>query len=204
MAHLFLSHPSSRRCPLSRRMAKSNSDGSIFRLSRDIYFRLATIEKMRSSLELAVCGTPRTESMLSICNAFGKYKEAIEANKVAQKTAKTSRDELLKANKQADDVLTEGAKAKVAIADTVASAAKTDKENKENKWNNTRDKSESSYIRIFRVSLIECSSLGRLFDLWYMSSNTHTGCSTPNEQSSPLEMLHAHHLHITVDDPEIL
>ena len=136
--------------------------------------------------------------------AFGEYEDAIRVNKAAEKAAKVSRDEFINAKKQTGSMLPEGYATKLATADAAAGAARTNMGNKQNVWDNARNKGEPLHTRLFRASLLKCSCVGQLFDPWYMSSNTHTERPIPNKQSSPLETLHAHHLHITVDDPKIL
>jgi hypothetical protein len=45
----------------------------------------------------------------------------------------------------------------------------------------------------------------QLFDPWFMGVNVKDGAEpVPNMQKSSNEALHAHHLHITVDEPNIL
>jgi hypothetical protein len=136
--------------------------------------------------------------------AFGEYEDAIRVSKAADKAEEEAENALKKANKQTTQFPITDVKAKLATAKTVAKAANTDMNTKGNTWNNARDKGEPSHARLFRVSLLKCSCVGQLFDPWYMNSNTHTEKPIPNKQISPLEMIHAHHLHITVNDPKIL
>ena len=136
--------------------------------------------------------------------AFGEYEEAIKVDKAAEKDALQAREALKNANKQTTQFPITDAKAKLATAEAVAGAANTDMKNKETAWNNARDKGEPSHTRLFRVSLLKCSCIGQLFDPWFMSSNTHSGKTVSNKQLNELEKLHAHHLHITVDDPKVL
>lgn len=136
--------------------------------------------------------------------AFGEYEDAIKVRKTAETAEDQAKVALDKANKQATQFPIADATAKLATAEAVARAANTDMKNKENTWNTARDKSEPSHARLFRVSLLKCSCVGQLFDPWFMSSNTHSGKTVSNKQLNELEKLHAHHLHITVDDPTVL
>ena len=136
--------------------------------------------------------------------AFGEYEDAIRVHKAAEKSANQASNAVEKAKIQKAAFATEEAATKLTTANTVANAARLDMNKKENAWNHARNNGEPSHTRLFRVSLLKCSCVGQLFDPWYMSSNTHTEKPIPNTQLSPLEMIHAHHLHITVNDPKIL
>lgn len=136
--------------------------------------------------------------------AFGDYEEAIKVDKAAEAAKKQAKVALVKANMQATQFPITEATEKLATAEAVARAANTDMKNKENTWDKARDKGEPSHTRLFRVSLLKCSCIGQLFDPWFMSSNTHSGKTVSNKQLNELEKLHAHHLHITVDDPKVL
>jgi len=136
--------------------------------------------------------------------AFGEYEDAIKVDKAAGKAKDQAEDAFDKANMQSELYPQTEAKAKLATAEAVARSANTDMQNKENMWNDARDKGEPSHARLFRVSLLKCSCVGQLFDPWFMSSNTHSGKTVSNKQLNELEKLHAHHLHITVDDPKVL
>lgn len=75
-------------------------------------------------------------------------------------------------------------------------------------WDDERDAHEPGNIKLYRASLLKCSCVKQLFDPWFMDSNAQDkvgpeanmqrGASTSNER------LHAHHLHVTVYEPQIL
>ena len=76
---------------------------------------------------------------------------------------------------------------------------------KMNAWNIERDKGEPNHVHQYRASLLRCACVRQLFDPWFMNIDTHrAGPLEPNMQKSGNETLHAHHLHISVDDPHIL
>ncbi|HJV85620.1 MAG TPA: hypothetical protein VJ698_09090 [Noviherbaspirillum sp.] len=60
-------------------------------------------------------------------------------------------------------------------------------------------------MRTLRARLEQSNDVFQLFDPWYMDANTQDAIPPePNEQRSANEKLHAHHLHITVNEPKIL
>lgn len=72
-------------------------------------------------------------------------------------------------------------------------------------WNAERDKNEPDEVRRFRASLIKSRSVVQVFDPWFMDANTQDSVNADaNMQKSENEKLHAHHLHITVREPNIL
>lgn len=72
-------------------------------------------------------------------------------------------------------------------------------------WNKERNKNEPAAMRTLRTRLEKFTGVSQLFDPWYMDINTHDAAPPePNEQRSENEKLHAHHLHITVNEPKIL
>ncbi len=91
----------------------------------------------------------------------------------------------------------------VAVQDAAAAEARTGRE-----WNKERDAVEPNNARLFRASLLKCRCIEQLFDPWYMDANTRD--AEPPEANMQLgsknsnERLHAHHLHITVHEPNIL
>lgn len=66
---------------------------------------------------------------------------------------------------------------------------------------------EPDQVRSLGAALLRCCGVKPLFDPWYMDANTHDeeppepnmqrGAATSNER------LHAHHLHITIDEPAL-
>lgn len=72
-------------------------------------------------------------------------------------------------------------------------------------WRDQLEKEQPASVQEFRASLMACSCVKQIFDPWYMDANTHDDIGPlPNEQESGNERLHAHHLHITINDPLIL
>ena len=72
-------------------------------------------------------------------------------------------------------------------------------------WNDERDKGEPRHVHHYRISLLRCACVKQLFDPWFMDANSRGPSEpSPNMQKTGNEILHAHHLHITVDDPKIL
>lgn len=60
-------------------------------------------------------------------------------------------------------------------------------------------------MRNLRNALKDHSMVKQFFDPWYMDSNTRDKVdASPNEQCTDNEKLHAHHLHITVNEPDLL
>ena len=135
--------------------------------------------------------------------AFGKYEEAIKVKKAAEK-AENQAKKANKADKQIDSLPKTDAAAKLATANSVTDAASADMRAKEAAWDKTRNDGEPAHASLFRASLLKCTCVGQLFDPWYMSSDAHSGKTISNKQQSGLEILHAHHLHITIDDSTIL
>lgn len=80
-------------------------------------------------------------------------------------------------------------------------------------WNSERDNNEPAKVRLFRASLLQCHAVFQLFDPWFMDSNTKDERDPEPNMQRPLspgkngpsnEDLHAHHLHVTVFEPNIL
>jgi hypothetical protein len=140
--------------------------------------------------------------------AFKEYEDSIVADKRAAA-------ELGQANKALDGALKTSDPLKIGEAERGARAARDAKnvaagEQDEalKSWNEERDAAEPANARLFRASLLKCTCVRQLFDPWFMDENTHDQTDpTPNMQrgaSTSSERLHAHHLHITVDDPKII
>jgi len=58
----------------------------------------------------------------------------------------------------------------------------------------------------FRKSLLGAKPLvTQVLDPWYLERNNRDDQSPePNEQKDELEQLHHHHLHLTIQDPELI
>lgn len=86
-----------------------------------------------------------------------------------------------------------------------ASAAENQRKDAESRWSAERDKNEPDEVKRFRTALIKCKSVAQVFDPWVMDSNTHDAiAAVSNMQINKNEILHSHHLHITVYEPKIL
>ena len=99
----------------------------------------------------------------------------------------------------------------IAVAEQQVKDATKDSAIKTRAWNAERDKNEPTKVRTYRASLSKCQCVKSLFDPWYMDGNTQDEIpAVPNEQrksnmnTETNETLHAHHLHITVNEPKIL
>jgi hypothetical protein len=72
-------------------------------------------------------------------------------------------------------------------------------------WNNELDANEPACIRSLRQALMTHTMVRQVLDPWYMDTNTKDKtAAVANEQCTSLETLHAHHLHITISEPDIL
>lgn len=73
-------------------------------------------------------------------------------------------------------------------------------------WNKERDRNEPVKVRAFRQSLYRCACVRQLFDPWYIEVDTRDQIEpVPNAQikGDAIQVTHAHHLHITVEDARI-
>jgi hypothetical protein len=137
--------------------------------------------------------------------AFGEYEQAM----VDTKRAKAERDDATKALVEAKksgnvDAVRRAADRQRSAEDAFKKANLADQK-KMDAWNAERDKGEPNHVRQYRVSLLRCACVRQLFDPWFMNTNTRDAVALePNMQKTGNETLHAHHLHITVDDPRIL
>ena len=92
----------------------------------------------------------------------------------------------------------------------VLSAATEKQEKAKNTWSDELEKNQPASVKLFRGSLMKCTCVNQLFDPWYMDDNTHDKIApVPNTQTKDgknesNETLHAHHLHITVEEKKIL
>jgi len=72
-------------------------------------------------------------------------------------------------------------------------------------WIAELDANEPACVKNFREALKGHAMVGQFFDPWYMDSNTRDKhAASPNEQCTDNETLHAHHLHVTIEEPNIL
>jgi hypothetical protein len=71
-------------------------------------------------------------------------------------------------------------------------------------WLSELQKNDPALINDLRARLKKNPSIEQIFDPWYMQIDTGSEVSSANEQRSPNETLHANHLHLTINEPEIL
>jgi hypothetical protein len=134
---------------------------------------------------------------------FTTYEQAQKAATAAATEQRAAAAALKRAQKQPDQVV-DAQKAKDAADQKKADADKA-MVDAERAWNEERDRNEPAGIRSFREALQGNSLVAQLFDPWYMDSNTRDQvAATTNKQASDNEKLHAHHLHLTVSEPELL
>lgn len=97
------------------------------------------------------------------------------------------------------------AKARLAQAITAGSIAQERRKKAEIEWIAERDKNEPQHVRHFRQALTRSASILQVFDPWTMDANTKDNApAVPNFQLTANEELHAHHLHLTVNEPKLL
>jgi hypothetical protein len=137
--------------------------------------------------------------------AFAEYEQAL----VDVKRAGVVRDEATKALIEAKrsgnaDAVKSAAERQRSAEKALDNANRLDLK-KRKAWDDERDKGEPNHVHQYRVSLLKCVCVRQLFDPWFMNTNTrHNADPEPNMQKTSNETLHAHHLHITVEDPKIL
>lgn len=140
--------------------------------------------------------------------AFGEYEDAIIAAKEAGKANAAAMAALKNAKAAKDEAAKVAAEKDLAEKQDALRVTAKSRDQKEGIWNKERDAGEPKPVAAFRVSLLKCRCVRQLFDPWFVNPDTHSGqASEPNMQrgaATDNERLHAHHLHITVDEPKIL
>lgn len=137
--------------------------------------------------------------------AFGEYEQALVDKKRADAELKAASNALTAAKKSGDVEAVRLAVEGQRKAQKAWDAANASDRSKLQAWNDERNKGEPNHVHQYRASLLRCACVKQLFDPWFMDANTRDGSEpAPNMQKSGNETLHAHHLHITVDDPKIL
>jgi hypothetical protein len=140
--------------------------------------------------------------------AFGEYEDAIGLNKKAQAELQAANKALTEANKSKDAAKIAEATAAQIEASEKAKAAAANERSAQESWNDERDSGEPDDVKNFRTSLLKCACVQQLFDPWFLDTNARDKTEPfPNMQrgaSTSNERLHAHHLHITVQEPKIL
>lgn len=137
--------------------------------------------------------------------AFGEYERAIIDDKKAQADFKAATKAMSDALKSDNAESIKRARTRLDQARDVAENATKNMRSTRAEWNRARDAGEPNHVHQYRASLLKCSCVRQLFDPWVMNANVKDGDEPiPNMQKSGNETLHAHHLHITVDEPKIL
>lgn len=137
--------------------------------------------------------------------AFGEYEQALVDQKRAEAELIVAKAALAAAKKAGDVDAVQRAAEDQRRAQKTLDAANASNQVKLSAWNEERDKGEPNHVHRYRASLLRCVCVKQLFDPWFMVAQTQDASEpTPNMQKSGNEILHAHHLHITVDDPKIL
>ena len=137
--------------------------------------------------------------------AFGEYEKALVDKKRAEAELKEAQASLAAAKKSGDAGAAQRYAEQRDLAEDDAREATRVVEERRKKWNTERNSGEPNHVHQYRASLLRCVCVKQLFDPWLMDFDTRdTSEPTPNMQKSDNEKLHAHHLHITVDDPMIL
>ena len=114
-------------------------------------------------------------------------------------------DELILAEQQARAISGE----RIATQTESTQKEKIEKINKERlaraRWNDERNLNEPKLMQELRQQLQKNPSVKQVFDPWYMEADTRDQSpQTANEQLSKNETIHADHLHLTLNDPQIL
>lgn len=137
--------------------------------------------------------------------AFGEYEQAMVDDKRAQAELKDASKALVAARRSGDAESLKAAQARARDAAKIAQETTQAATEKRGKWSAERNAGEPNHVHQYRASLLKCTCVRQLFDPWFMDVNVKDGAEpVPNMQKSGNETLHAHHLHITVDDPAIL
>ena len=137
--------------------------------------------------------------------AFGEYEKALVDKKRAEAELKEAQAGLAAAKKSGNTEAAQSAAERLDTATKAQLRANKASSDALTGWNTEREKGEPNQVRQYRASLLQCACVKQLFDPWLMDADTRdTSEPSPNLQKSENEKLHAHHLHITVDDPRIL
>lgn len=140
------------------------------------------------------------------------FEAKLSAERLAKKTLANAETALKTAKKQKNQTDITTAQAKKSKAETALESARKEKEKAKDAYNSARtpwkkelDANEPACVRKLRNALKDHSMVKQFFDPWYMDSNTRDKIdASPNEQCTANEKLHAHHLHITVHEPDLL
>lgn len=137
--------------------------------------------------------------------AFGEYEKALVDKKRAEAELKEAQAGLAAAKKSGNTEAAQSAAERLDTATKAQLRANKASSDALTGWNTEREKGEPNQVRQYRASLLQCACVKQLFDPWLMDADTRDPSEpSPNLQKSENEKLHAHHLHITVDDPRIL
>jgi hypothetical protein len=162
-----------------------------------------TYSEAKETTEAALQASKKAVNALNDANAaLLKAKAKLKAAKTDEQRA-LAEAEVTKATKAQEVAEAAGAKAKEA-----ADAAKEEETQRKNAWTAEKNAREPAKVKAYRSALLRCACVSQLFDPWYVDINTHDKTAPlHNEQrgdAQSTERLHAHHLHITIDDPKLL
>jgi hypothetical protein len=146
-------------------------------------------------------------------------KKRLRDLEAAENTQQKAEADLKKANKERADYESK-IKKKTVLKDAKTAAALEEAVKKADKdvqtaraataqakkdWEAERDANEPDTAKNMRASLLRCRCVKQLFDPWMMDGDTKDAAQpVANRQETKNETLHAHHLHITIDEPGLL
>lgn len=134
---------------------------------------------------------------------FKEYEDAIVAEKKANAAHVLAKKDVDKVGQTQE--ARSAAQQRLKDAASAQKDAVTAKADAKSAWDDERNANEPAKVKLFRSSLLHCSCVAQLFDPWYMDGNTKDEQDAqPNMQQTSNEALHAHHLHVTVFEPNIL
>ncbi|WP_052310998.1 hypothetical protein [Rubrivivax gelatinosus] len=137
--------------------------------------------------------------------AFGAHEEATKLDDISQAEVKAARAALKNATEAGNASVISAAKDRLAKASDAADKTNEAQIKTRNAWDETRKAGEPHHVQRYRASLLKCTCVRQLFDPWVMDIDTRDAAEPePNMQKTRNETTHAHHLHITVDEPRIL
>ncbi|MFG6447095.1 hypothetical protein ACG0Z6_02430 [Roseateles sp. BYS180W] len=139
--------------------------------------------------------------------AFAAYEKSMAAQKAADDeldTAIAKKREISRKLPKNEEAIKQAAKAEADAKERAKNAAKNANEELK-KWTAARDANEPDHVHRYRAALLQCRCVRQLFDPWVMDDNTRDNkAPSSNIQKTDSETNHAHHLHITVSDANIL
>jgi hypothetical protein len=129
----------------------------------------------------------------------------LSAKKHRADLAKESQEKKRQLEKTRDPVARASIQVSLTNLDLRLESALVSEQQAEAAWRAELDSHQPDLVKHFRERLARNPAISQLFDPWYMDSNTRDSVpATMNAQQSPNEVLHSHHLHITVREPYLL